>query len=315
MPYVAVDVTAYRYFQLPDFRCNVFTIMTKSRPWPSFDEVNFAPSLTGFSAPVLEGIYKKYCGPGTNLRGRRDLFSLLKFAKTYPTIRVHADRTGGSKKGFGYDQSKINAQFSYLASVVNELAEPVQRRRESHNRIPRVFSRHVVGSIDTFPLRVQRRKGYMRQRILYQGKYKCHVLKFQAVVDNTGNFLWFSGPHVGSEGDGNLWKKKRPTFLTRNPQEKALGDKAYCGAVFENRLQVIAPFKKPRRGSRTRAQSAYNYIHESQMRACIRIPEAFWDSLATLQGSIESNWSQTCARHHESSDSPLAVQKKLGAIS
>ena len=106
----------------------------------------------------------------------------------------------------------------------------------------------------------------MRQRVLYAGKYKCHVLKFQAVVDNSGNYLWFSGPHVGSEADGNLWKRRRPSFLTS--RERLLGDKAYCGAVFERRLHVIPPFKKPRGGERTQAQSAFNYLHSFHRVKC-----------------------------------------------
>ena len=183
-----------RFFLEVDVGIVVCSIMKmRERPWASFNKIIFCSSQTGFSAPVLEGIFIKYCGPGTPIRGRRDLFSLLKFAKTYPTVRVHASRLGGAQLGYGYDSTKINQQFEYLASVVNELAEPLRRRHESHNRIPRLFSRNVIGSVDTFPLRVQRRKGYMRQRVLYAGKYKCHVLKFQAVVDNSGNYLWFSG--------------------------------------------------------------------------------------------------------------------------
>ena len=99
----------------------------------------------------------------------------------------------------------------------------------------------------------------MKQRVLYQGKYKCHVLKFQGVIDNIGNFLWFSGPHPGAKGDGPLWQQYRPDWLLHI--EKLLGDKAYCGRVYEENLHMIPPFKKPSRGRRTPAQSAYNRIH------------------------------------------------------
>jgi hypothetical protein len=230
------------------------------RDWSSFDDIPMPASLSGFSSVTLEGIYAKYCGRGTQIATRRRLFMLMSYAKQYPTVRVQANRVGGCAKGFGFEVTKVTAGFKYLASVVNELEEPIACRHEVHNTIPHVFTASVVGSIDTFPWRVQRRKGYMRQRILYAGKYKCHVLKFQAVIDNTGNWLWFSGPHVGSSGDGSLWKDQRPPFLTQNPGEKTLGDKAYCGRIFLNSLQVIAPIKKPPGGQRTRVQSAYNYV-------------------------------------------------------
>ena len=231
------------------------------RDWPSFTHLNTAPSQCGFTPNTMEGIFSKYCGRHTPIKTRRSLFTTLAYAKQYPTIRVQANRPNGCRLGFGFELSKVNAHFKYLASVVNDLEEPIRRRTEIHNIIPRVFSASVTGSIDTFPWRVQRRKGYMKQRVLYQGKYKCHVLKFQAVIDNTGNWLWFSGPHVGSTGDGTLWKEKRPAYLTATPAERTLGDKAYCGRHYINSFQVIAPIKKPNGGQRTRVQSAYNYIH------------------------------------------------------
>ena len=232
-----------------------------ARDWPSFDHVNTAPSQCGFTPTIMEAIFQKFCGRNTPIRKRRALFTTLAYAKQYPTVRVQANRPNGCRNGYGFELTKINANFKFLASVVNELEEPVRRRMEQHNIIPRVFSACVTGSVDTFPWRVQRRKGYMKQRVLYQGKYKCHVLKFQAVIDNTGNWLWFSGPHVGSTGDGTLWKDNRPAYLTANPAERTLGDKAYFGRTFLNTLQVIAPIKKPNGGQRTSVQSAYNFVH------------------------------------------------------
>ena len=136
------------------------------RDWSSFDDIPITASLLGFSSVTLEGIYAKYCGHATP-----SLFMLMSYEKQYPTVRGQANRVGGCAKGFGFKVTKVTAGFKYLASVVNKLQEPIARRHEVHNTIPHVFTASVVGSIDTFPWWVQRRKGYMRQRILYAGKY------------------------------------------------------------------------------------------------------------------------------------------------
>jgi hypothetical protein len=213
---------------------------------------------TGFTHEDLEAIYQKYCGRNTPLNSRVKLYNVLKWCKTYPTARVSADRPGGSCRGYGFELSRNQKAIDYLASVVDELTLPIEQRFELSNKIPIVFSRLATGSIDTFPWRVQRRKVYMNQRVLYQGKYKGHVVKFQGLIDNLGNWLWFSGPHPGSDGDGTLWKNYRPPWMI--PNELALADKAYCSRVYE-RLGLVAPYKKPTSGARTRAQTAYNRIH------------------------------------------------------
>lgn len=225
----------------------------------SFDWLLYPEATTGFSKVELEAIFQKYCGSGTLLPGRRQLFELLNYAKTYPTARAKAQKHDSADKGFGWNMTMIDRRFKYLAGKVNDLEEVVNKRWDDDNKIPVLFDEFVTSSIDTFPWRCQRRKGYMKQRVLYQAKYKCHVLKFQGLIDNIGNFLWWSGPHPGATSDGTIWKNHRPPWLL--DIEKVLADKAYSGRIFEDRFNVIPPYKKPRGGRRTPAQSAYNRIH------------------------------------------------------
>ena len=121
--------------------CVSFAIyfVSMARDWPSFDHVNTAPSQCGFTPTIMEAIFQKFCGRNTPIRKRRALFTTLAYAKQYPTVRVQANRPNGCRNGYGFELTKINANFKYLASVVNELEEPVRRRMKQHNIIPRVF--------------------------------------------------------------------------------------------------------------------------------------------------------------------------------
>jgi hypothetical protein len=65
-----------------------------------------------------------------------------------------------------------------LAEVIDELSAAWDDRYNIENELPHVFSRRVIGSIDSFPIIVHRPKGRDNaQRWLYQGKYATHVVK------------------------------------------------------------------------------------------------------------------------------------------
>ena len=65
----------------------------------------------------------------------------------------------------------------YLSSVIDELDEAWDRRKEASNALPHVFARSVSGSIDTFPIVINRPSTGNLQRLFYNGKYACHVVK------------------------------------------------------------------------------------------------------------------------------------------
>jgi len=59
----------------------------------------------------------------------------------------------------------------YLASRMNEVQYAWEHRWAEHNILPHYFGRYCTGSIDTFPVYVQRPKNYWWQSKLYNGKY------------------------------------------------------------------------------------------------------------------------------------------------
>lgn len=61
--------------------------------------------------------------------------------------------------------------------MIDELSEAWDRRREAGNRLPHIFSRHVTGAVDSFPILVNRPKKGKLQRFFYNGKYATHVVK------------------------------------------------------------------------------------------------------------------------------------------
>ena len=64
-----------------------------------------------------------------------------------------------------------------MAAVINELDEAWDLRKEPGNELPHVFTRQVTGCIDSFPIMVNRPKKGNLQRLFYNGKYGCHVVK------------------------------------------------------------------------------------------------------------------------------------------
>jgi hypothetical protein len=53
-----------------------------------------------------------------------------------------------------------------------------------------VFGRNVNGSVDTFPIIIQRPKGSGNmQRWFYNGKYSCHVVKVRSDKKRSNRFL------------------------------------------------------------------------------------------------------------------------------
>lgn len=63
-----------------------------------------------------------------------------------------------------------------MASVINELRDAWDARRDPSNAIPHVFDSMVVGAVDTFPIEINRPASHA-QRLFYNGKYAKHVLK------------------------------------------------------------------------------------------------------------------------------------------
>ena len=131
---------------------------------------------------------------------------------------------------------------------MDEVPTAWNARQGEHNRLPHLFSSHVTGSVDTFPVYVSRPKNAWWQKKLYNGKYganvnthdlriltfrECahyahlggHVAKFQIACDHRGTPIYWSGPHLGTMHDIKIWKQNSAKL---GPRERWLADKAYC---------------------------------------------------------------------------------------
>lgn len=100
------------------------------------------------------------------------------------------------------------------------------------------FGDNICGIVDTFPIIVRRPKDKTWARFLYNGKYKHHVVKVQAICNFDGVPLFVSGPHAGTRHDVRIWREYGPALLA---DEQVLGDKAYVGED-----DCIAPVKRLR---------------------------------------------------------------------
>jgi len=114
-----------------------------------------------------------------------------------------------------------------------------------------------------------------------------HVAKFQIACNHRGTPIWFSGPHIGSTHDLQIWKDS-PAPL--KPRERWLADKAYCNKrirLYSNysnnsnnsnihiciriysylfvcdsgHAELIAPYKKPNGKTLQRVNKCFNKIH------------------------------------------------------
>jgi len=64
----------------------------------------------------------------------------------------------------------------HLASVINEMQQEWDARFIANNQLPHVFDHLVTGSIDTFPIEIQRPSDGSQAQY-YNGKYKKHIVK------------------------------------------------------------------------------------------------------------------------------------------
>jgi hypothetical protein len=179
---------------------------------------------------------------------RKQLWSLLKYYKKYNVFRASANWF------HGYHQTRLRETEEYLVSrmkLIFNNSFPV--RKESQNNLSHVFPSSVSGCVDTFPIFIRRPRGRW-QSACYNGKYKGHVLKvslhaqhnnkttlyallqIQIVVDHTGSPIWWSGPHLGTTADVEIWRANHPTL---DVNEKLLADKAYQGDH-----DLLTPYKR-----------------------------------------------------------------------
>jgi hypothetical protein len=212
-------------------------------------------AITGLTPEVFTTVYEKYCGPDTPIRKPIYLWWLFSFYKLYPVTRAFPLVHGGCFRSPQRFLSRLYVWERHLASVIDELSAAWDGRWHPANALPHVFARTVTGSVDTFPILINRPSH--GQSIFYNGKYKAHVVKVQGVCDHRGNLIWYSGPHIGRTSDIALWRAYPPP-LERH--ERLLGDKAYSSRA--DRAHLIAPYKKRKGADRLRGRKwHFNNVH------------------------------------------------------
>jgi len=83
-------------------------------------------------------------------------------------------------------------------------------------------------SIDVTAFRIYRPSN---ERIFYSVKHKCHVLKYEFVVDLVSELIiWFNGPWEGSKHDLTITRKL--LIYEMEEDEKFIVDKAYIGCKY-----------------------------------------------------------------------------------
>ena len=137
---------------------------------------------TGHSWQIFKDIWMNYCGNHTPIKRPEQLFNLFVFYKSYPPVHCTTlfSQKANSKDDYKsgtrlYD--KISTYQKYLASVIDELHFVWNRRLQPENSLPDTFDTNVTGCLDVFPIVVNRPKDAEMQAMLYNGKYKKHVLK------------------------------------------------------------------------------------------------------------------------------------------
>lgn len=212
---------------------------------------------TGLTRLQFLHIFYKYCGEETPIPLQQHLYYLFCFFKAYPIKRaIFNYQSARLHERDGRSLATLKRRAAYLASRVDEIAPLWRARHELSNRLPLFFANGVSGSIDSFPIRVSRPSNFLWQRSLYNGKYKAHTVKVQAIVNHSGCIIWYSGPHVGVVNDYELFNCHTPPLMQG---EMLLGDKGYCGE--SNSHFLITPIKNKRYHELTNDAVQYNINH------------------------------------------------------
>jgi hypothetical protein len=108
------------------------------------------------------------------------LWLLLCHYKVYPVSRTEPDLL--SRKGSGRNFLwRMYGWAKHLAQSIDEM-QVAWDARFNNNRLPHIFNDMVTGSIDTFPIYIQRPPNAL-QRQYYNGKYGGHVLKVKCAQE------------------------------------------------------------------------------------------------------------------------------------
>ena len=155
-------------------------------------------------------------------------------------------------RSLGSIQRRLRARVTHPASMmVHVLDDTWMSRDKQENPCSTFFGAGCIGSVDTFPVFMQRPSNYIEQRTLYSGKYKRHCMKVQIISDFSGRPMYVSGPHLGVRADIEIWRNDGPQL---GANESVLGDKAYQGDP-----SIHTPYKNNPGAQISQRQKDFNY--------------------------------------------------------
>ena len=186
---------------------------------------------------------------------RYHVFLLLYYMKIYPPQQSLSLTIIGKEGNTARLVSKLSDMALELSDKINLIQRFWDERFDETNLLPHLFGCFTTGCLDVFPLYRRRSTSKMIRDRTYNGKYKHQVDKFQIICDHLGRCIWLSGPHPGSDHDGNLWSRFNPIHKM-TAFETILADKAYIGQP-----KCVSQFKKTSKTGLSEIQKGWNSVH------------------------------------------------------
>jgi hypothetical protein len=151
-------------------------------------------------------------------------------------------------------RGQVHPLMKALSKIISEVDR--SRRLNPYNHGVSPFDYFVTGMVDTFPVYVPAARRFSIARLLYQPKYKDHVLKWQLGITFGGEIILFTGPHLGTTPDCTIWEAtwaEHPFF----DWEVWLADLGYVGCE-----GLLYKYKRDGGVALTDRQQFFNNVHE-----------------------------------------------------
>lgn len=154
---------------------------------------------------------------------------------------------------YGLSQSKVSEWLSFLLPVLGESLKQMGFEAAYgciyvHKSIE---DEYLIG--DIVERNIPKRSCHKAQKEEYSGKKKCHTIKHYGLCDESGYIHFLSPSYDGSVHDKTIWDD----LSVKTAGQNLLMDLGFLGAE-NDRIDVILPFKKPKKGKLSIIQKQLN---------------------------------------------------------
>lgn len=185
---------------------------------------------------------------GSPILQRQQLADMYMYMHIYSPKRQLGQTLGLNDYRYHYH---VKPDMHWLSRNMNEIHWDDRLSLWNHtHHFPKLFT----GMVDTFPVRVSQPEDSVLGKALYNPKYGSCVYKFQCAVDFLGRIILFSGPHLGTMYDGNIWNATEQWHIL-HCWELFIGDGAYVACK-----QMLCPHRAPRTRGVTQAALSANAV-------------------------------------------------------